>query len=205
MQINVALVHGTSELSKSFCFESQKSFLTFFFFFDSFAIKNFHARHWIITNVTNARNVPPSANIPSSVANGRDQRTRQRNTKLLALIQRVIAQPTKLCSTLLIRHVLLESGADVMAALQDREAKYNEEKKLFSCLVDLLSYEKITFNGELNLKYFFLSWLSACYVTWDETKSTWSFLKLFKGKLSKSFFFFGNESFNETSVSVELR
>lgn len=36
-----------------------------------------------------------------------------------------------------------------MAALKDREAKYNEEKKLFSCLVDLLSYEKITFNGEL--------------------------------------------------------
>jgi hypothetical protein len=26
--------------------------------------------------------------------------------------------------------------------------KYNEEKKLFACLVDLLSYEKITFNGE---------------------------------------------------------
>lgn len=42
----------------------------------------------------------------------------------------------------------LESGADVMNALVEREAKYNEEKKLFSCLVDLLSYEKITFNGE---------------------------------------------------------
>jgi hypothetical protein len=41
-----------------------------------------------------------------------------------------------------------KSGADVMAALKDREAKYSEEKKLFSCLVDLLSYEKITFNGE---------------------------------------------------------
>lgn len=35
-----------------------------------------------------------------------------------------------------------------MNALVEREAKYNEEKKLFSCLVDLLSYEKITFNGE---------------------------------------------------------
>jgi hypothetical protein len=40
-----------------------------------------------------------------------------------------------------------------MAALQDREAKYNEEKKLFSCLVNLLSYEKITFNGELNFRF----------------------------------------------------
>jgi len=43
-----------------------------------------------------------------------------------------------------------ESGADVMAALMDREAKYVEEKKLFGCLVDLLSYEKITFNGEFH-------------------------------------------------------
>lgn len=36
-----------------------------------------------------------------------------------------------------------------MQALKDREDEFNEEKKLFSCLVDLLSYEKITFNGEL--------------------------------------------------------
>lgn len=43
-----------------------------------------------------------------------------------------------------------------MAALKDREAKNNEEKKLFSCLVDLLSYEKITFNGEFTFKSFFL-------------------------------------------------
>ena len=35
-----------------------------------------------------------------------------------------------------------------MNALVEREAKYNEEQKLFGCLVDLLSYEKITFNGE---------------------------------------------------------
>lgn len=47
--------------------------------------------------------------------------------------------------------IILESGADVMAALKDREEKYNEEKKLFSCLVELLSYEKITFNGEFTL------------------------------------------------------
>ncbi|CAG9805082.1 unnamed protein product [Chironomus riparius] len=40
-----------------------------------------------------------------------------------------------------------KSGADVMGALLDREAHHEEEKKLFSCLVDLLSYEKITFNG----------------------------------------------------------
>ncbi|KAG5680936.1 hypothetical protein PVAND_010412 [Polypedilum vanderplanki] len=39
-----------------------------------------------------------------------------------------------------------KSGADVMGALKDREAHHEEEKKLFNCLVDLLSYEKITFN-----------------------------------------------------------
>lgn len=43
---------------------------------------------------------------------------------------------------------ILETGADVMGALKDREARHEEEKKLFNCLVDLLSYEKITFNGE---------------------------------------------------------
>lgn len=47
--------------------------------------------------------------------------------------------------------LISESGADVMSALADREACYGEEKKLFSSLVDLLSYEKITFNGKLNL------------------------------------------------------
>jgi hypothetical protein len=40
-----------------------------------------------------------------------------------------------------------------MQALQDREEMFNEEKKLFTCLVDLLSYEKITFNGELKFKF----------------------------------------------------
>jgi hypothetical protein len=56
-------------------------------------------------------------------------------------------------------HLILESGADVMSALEDREAKYNEEKKLFSCLVDLLSYEKITFNGEFSFlfRYFMMT------------------------------------------------
>uniref|UniRef100_A0A336L8H2 CSON006595 protein n=1 Tax=Culicoides sonorensis TaxID=179676 RepID=A0A336L8H2_CULSO len=44
-----------------------------------------------------------------------------------------------------------KTGAEVMAALQDRDAKYREEKKLFLSLVDLLSYEKIIFN-DLQLK-----------------------------------------------------
>lgn len=43
----------------------------------------------------------------------------------------------------------LESGVDVISALTEREAHFFEEKKLFSNLVDLLSYEKITFNGKL--------------------------------------------------------
>lgn len=42
-----------------------------------------------------------------------------------------------------------------MAALQDRDAKYRDEKKLFLNLVDLLSYEKIIFNGESKVFRFF--------------------------------------------------
>lgn len=40
-----------------------------------------------------------------------------------------------------------------MGALKDREAHHEEEKKLFNCLVDLLSYEKITFNGECHIVF----------------------------------------------------
>lgn len=36
-----------------------------------------------------------------------------------------------------------------MSALEARDAKHQEEKKLFLNLVDLLSYEKIIFNGRL--------------------------------------------------------
>lgn len=36
-----------------------------------------------------------------------------------------------------------------MLALQENEAHLNEERKLFSTLIELLSYEKIIFNGKL--------------------------------------------------------
>lgn len=39
-----------------------------------------------------------------------------------------------------------------MLALQENDAHENEERKLFSTLIELLSYEKIIFNG-----MFFLS------------------------------------------------
>jgi hypothetical protein len=117
---------------------------------NSFAIKSFHVRLWTITNATSVKNARPSANIQSSAVNGRDRHTRPRNTKTHARIQRVIKFNLQFILEIFPNDFdLLESGADVMAALQDREAKYNEEKKLFSCLVNLLSYEKITFNGEL--------------------------------------------------------
>lgn len=96
------------------------------------------------------------------------------------------------------RHVLLESGADVMAALQDREAKYNEEKKLFSCLVDLLSYEKITFNGELSLKYFLTLIVGMLrHVGWKEKFC--NFLKYLKENSSK---LFDNKIFNKKASKV---
>ncbi|CAO1415710.1 unnamed protein product [Diamesa serratosioi] len=44
-----------------------------------------------------------------------------------------------------------KSGAEVLSALKERDAKSLEEKKLFNCLIDLLSYEKITFN-DMQLK-----------------------------------------------------
>jgi hypothetical protein len=41
-----------------------------------------------------------------------------------------------------------KSGADVMLALQQYDDAHSEERKLFSTLIDLLSYEKIIFNGK---------------------------------------------------------
>ncbi|XP_031625798.1 cysteine and histidine-rich protein 1 homolog [Contarinia nasturtii] len=44
-----------------------------------------------------------------------------------------------------------KTGAEVMLALQENDAKLNEERKLFSTLIELLSYEKIIFN-DLQMK-----------------------------------------------------
>jgi hypothetical protein len=44
-----------------------------------------------------------------------------------------------------------KSGADVMQSLIDRDAQNMEEKKRFNTLIDLLSYEKIIFNGKFHL------------------------------------------------------
>nr|XP_029731467.1 cysteine and histidine-rich protein 1 homolog [Aedes albopictus] len=44
-----------------------------------------------------------------------------------------------------------KSGAEVMIALQEHDARAAEEKKLFLTLIDLLSYEKIIFN-DLQMK-----------------------------------------------------
>lgn len=41
-----------------------------------------------------------------------------------------------------------KTGAEVMLALEAHVAEINEEKKLFSTLIELLSYEKIIFNGK---------------------------------------------------------
>lgn len=44
-----------------------------------------------------------------------------------------------------------KSGYEVMSALQSHDAKYEEERKLYSTLIELLSYEKIIFN-DLQMK-----------------------------------------------------
>lgn len=51
-----------------------------------------------------------------------------------------------------------KNGGEVMSALEARDAKQQEEKKLFLSLVDLLSYEKIVFNGECLLIPICLLW-----------------------------------------------
>lgn len=43
-----------------------------------------------------------------------------------------------------------KSGAEVMLALQATDATQSEDKKLFNVLIELLSYEKIIFNGTSN-------------------------------------------------------
>jgi len=40
-----------------------------------------------------------------------------------------------------------------MAALEAHDDRIKEEKKMFNTLIDLLSYEKIIFNGEATLGY----------------------------------------------------
>lgn len=40
-----------------------------------------------------------------------------------------------------------KSGYEVMAALEAHDARIKGEKKMFNTLIDLLSYEKIIFNG----------------------------------------------------------
>lgn len=41
-----------------------------------------------------------------------------------------------------------KSGHEVMFALEAHDVLIKEEKKMFNTLIDLLSYEKIIFNGE---------------------------------------------------------
>lgn len=50
-----------------------------------------------------------------------------------------------------------KSGAEVMLALQATDATQSEDKKLFNTLIELLSYEKIIFNGMKNQNLFFSS------------------------------------------------
>lgn len=97
----------------------------------------------------NVKSVQLNANIHWSDVNGMDRCMKLENTKHNVLIRKVwhlIDLPVNELTNFL--NVILESGADVMGALKDREVRHEEEKKLFTCLVDLLSYEKITFNGE---------------------------------------------------------
>lgn len=51
-----------------------------------------------------------------------------------------------------------KTGAEVMLALQENDTQFNEERKLFSTLIELLSYEKIIFNGNRVYLICFKKW-----------------------------------------------
>lgn len=60
-----------------------------------------------------------------------------------------------------------KTGAEVMLALETSEFEINEGKKLFSTLMELLSYEKIIFNGMFH--YFLTIMETKAKASWPST------------------------------------
>lgn len=120
----------------------------FIFLFSSTATKNFRANRLNAMNNMNATNVQPLANIYESVASGKDQVTKVLFCYCLTLnclyffILKTATEHQENCL-----HPK-KSGAEVMQALEATDATQSEDKKLFATLIELLSYEKIIFNGK---------------------------------------------------------
>lgn len=115
--------------------------------------KNTQAKRLTATRKSNVKNVQLTANFNELVAFGKDQCTKVyfelehisfSNTNNRTIFISVFTAPEHEENCLHPK----KTGAEVMQALQASETQLNEERKLFSTLIELLSYEKIIFNGE---------------------------------------------------------
>lgn len=127
--------------------------------------RNIRANRLNGTRKMNVTNVPPIANTNALDANGRDRfmkvTTPLPNSQCVStgsICQFPITFRSMNVTMLSFSHGAAsehednclhpkKTGAEVMLALQANEADMSEEKKLFSTLIELLSYEKIIFNG----------------------------------------------------------
>lgn len=129
--------------------------MTLFFF--SIAEKNIHLNHLNIMKKMNAKSVQQTASSNESVAHGKVPFMNVRQMHFCVtffLFSFCIFKGVYFWYLTLIASEHEENclhpkktGAEVMLALKENDAQINEERKLFSTLIDLLSYEKIIFNG----------------------------------------------------------
>lgn len=114
-------------------------------------------------NNTSARNDQQSANIIALAASGVDPiMTVSKGERLLWKHLNLLSISSISISSSLYLYLFVsaanehernclhpqKSGYEVMAALEAHDVKIKEEKKMFNTLIDLLSYEKIIFNGQ---------------------------------------------------------
>lgn len=109
----------------------------------------------------NAKNVPPIADTFALDANGKAlfMNVSLRNIQMIDILLFDSVVMTKLWPILVLYLIACEheencahpkkTGAEVMLALEATDASITEDKKLFNTLIELLSYEKIIFNGSI--------------------------------------------------------
>lgn len=134
--------------NKQFVFRNMH--LTLLSFLSSSVAKNSLASHWNVMNKMNAKSDQQHASTFVLDANGKDHYTKVKRRKLFS-------SKCPLCNFTFFTATEHEancshpkkSGAEVMLALQATDATQSEDKKLFNTLIELLSYEKIIFNGNI--------------------------------------------------------
>lgn len=174
------------------------------FSFSSTATKNFPANRLNAMNNMNATNVQLHASICESDANGKDQVTKvlfifSINLSVLYFIKMPRISRVYTLTTLWKIKTATEhqenclhpkkSGAEVMQALEATDATQSEDKKLFATLIELLSYEKIIFNGKLYcfgfvfLSFFIDEWI---YIYIKQKTQTYKWNRIVRMNMSIS-------------------